>query len=324
MQTTMLVAGGAGFIGSHLCERLLAAGHDVLVLDNFSTGRRKHLASLDSRSRPGGRLQVLDHDVTEPLPAKAADATRLFNLACPASPAHYQARPVQTVLASALGGWRLLEAARGDIDGFDDHLVGRVRIGTITSAAQALVLPALADLSAAHPGLDATVTVAEPHASLTALQEGRVDMALVDVYEHAPMAFPARVTTTTIHREPLVLIGREPFARGTTLGDLAEVPWVMPPAEAACGQAVRYACRQAGFEPQVRWETDDLQLLSHAVAGGQGVALLPQLAIDVDRPGLQTAEPAGVDLGRDIRAVVRSGERDRPLLRAVTEALTGL
>lgn len=112
MQTTMLVAGGAGFIGSHLCERLLAAGHDVLVLDNFSTGRRKHLASLDSRSRPGGRLQVLDHDVTEPLPAKAADATRLFNLACPASPAHYQARPVQTVLASALGGWRLLEAAR--------------------------------------------------------------------------------------------------------------------------------------------------------------------------------------------------------------------
>lgn len=219
---------------------------------------------------------------------------------------------------------RLLEAARGDIDGFDDHLVGRVRIGTIASAAQALVLPALADLAAAHPGLDATVTVAEPHASLTALQEGRVDMALVDVYEHAPMAFPARVTTTTIHREPLVLIGRDPFARGTTLGDLAEVPWVMPPAEAACGQAVRYACRQAGFEPQVRWETDDLQLLSRAVAGGQGVALLPQLAIDVDRPGLHTAEPAGVDLGRDIRAVVRSGERDRPLLRAVTEALTGL
>lgn len=217
---------------------------------------------------------------------------------------------------------RLLEAARGDIDGFDDHLVGRVRIGTIASAAQALVLPALADLSAAHPGLDATVTVTEPHASLGALQEGRVDMALVDVYEHAPMAFPARVTTTTIHREPLVLIGREPFARGTTLGDLAEVPWVMPPAEAACGQAVRYACRQAGFEPQVRWETDDLQLLSHAVAGGQGVALLPQLAIDVDRPSLHTAEPAGVDLGRDIRAVVRAGERDRPLLRAVTDALT--
>lgn len=216
---------------------------------------------------------------------------------------------------------RLLEAARGDIDGFDDHLVGRVRIGSIASAAQALVLPALTSLSRQHPGLDATITVAEPHASLAALQEGRLDLALVDVYEHAPMAFPARVNATSVHRESLVLIGREPFARGTTLADLAESPWVMPPAEAACGQAVRYACRQAGFEPQVRWETDDLQLLSVAVAAGQGVALLPRLAIEVARPGLHTAEPAGASLSREIRAVVRAGERDRPLLRAVTDAL---
>jgi len=84
---------------------------------------------------------------------------------------------------------------------------------------------------------------------------------------------------------------------------------------------VRYACRQAGFEPQVRWETDDLQLLSVAVAAGQGVTLLPQLAIDVARPALHTAVPAGAGLGREIRALVRSGERDRPLLRAVTDAL---
>lgn len=216
---------------------------------------------------------------------------------------------------------RLLEAARGDIDGFDDHLVGRVRIGAIASAAQALVLPALETLEAAHPGLDATVSVAEPHASLAALQEGRIDLALVDVYEHAPMAIPTRMSATTVHREALVLIGREAFAPGTALTDLADEPWVMPPAEAACGQAVRYACRQAGFEPQVRWETDDLQLLARAVAAGQGVALLPQLAIDLDRPGLHTAEPAGARLGRDIRAVVRSGERERPLLRAVTDAL---
>ncbi|MTB87661.1 LysR family transcriptional regulator [Aeromicrobium sp. zg-629] len=216
---------------------------------------------------------------------------------------------------------RLLEAARGDIDGFDDLLVGRVRIGTIASAAQALILPALARLGTEHPGIDTTVTVAEPQSSLAALHEGRIELALVDVYEHAPMALPSRVTSTTVHREPLVLIGREPFAVGTTLADLADERWVMPPAEAACGQAVRYACRQAGFEPQVRWETDDLQLLSQAVAAGQGVTMLPRLAIDVDRPGLHVAVPAGGRLGREIRAVVRSGERDRPLLRAVTDAL---
>lgn len=216
---------------------------------------------------------------------------------------------------------RLLEATRGDIDGFDDHLVGRVRIGTIASAAQEFVLPTLTGLREHHPGIDATVTVAEPQSSLAALHEGRIDLALVDVYEHAPMPIPPRVTATTVHREPLVLIGREPFPEGTTLADLADAPWVMPPAEAACGQSVRYACRQAGFEPQVRWETDDLQLLSRAVAAGQGVTLLPQLAIDVDRRGLHTAVPAGARLGREIRAAVRSGERDRPLLRAIVEAL---
>ncbi len=216
---------------------------------------------------------------------------------------------------------RLLEAARGDVDGFDDHLVGRVRIGTIASAAQALVLPALERLAANHARIDVTVTVAEPQTSLASLHEGRIDLALVDVYEHAPMAIPPRVSATTVHREPLVLIGRDPFPDGVELADLADERWVMPPAEAACGQAVRYACRQAGFEPHVRWETDDLQLLSNAVAAGQGVTLLPRLAIDVDRPGLHTAVPDGVSLGRDIRAVVRAGERDRPLLRAVTEAL---
>src|SRR5690606_19929069 len=125
-------------------------------------------------------------------------------------------------------------------------------------------------------------------------------------------------TATTVHREPLVLIGRERFRPSVTLADLAEERWGMPPAEAAGGQAVRYACRQAGFEPQVRWETDDLQLLSTAVAAGQGVTRLPRLAIDVDRPGLHTAVPDGATLNREIRAVVRAGERDRPLLRAVT------
>lgn len=216
---------------------------------------------------------------------------------------------------------RLLEAARGDVDGFDDRLTGRVRMGSIASAAQEIALPAIGRLAISLPGIDVTLSVAEPHASLTALHEGRIDLALVDVYEHAPMAMPSRVSATTVLTEPLVLIGREPFAPGTRLADLADARWVLPPAEAACGQAVRYACRQSGFEPNVRWETDDLQLLSIAVAAGQGVALLPQLAIDVDRPGLHTAMAAGTRLGRDIRAVVRSGERDRPLLRAVTDAL---
>lgn len=105
MNHYIVVAGGAGFLGSHICERLLAVGHEVLALDDLSTGHRQHVAHLVSH--PRFRLAV--HDMTHPLPAAAASAHRVFNLACPASPAYYQQHPVQTTLTSVLGVWRLLE-----------------------------------------------------------------------------------------------------------------------------------------------------------------------------------------------------------------------
>jgi len=109
---TVLVTGAAGFVGSHLCDRLIEAGHTVLALDNLSTGHADHLAQLQGHPRFSFHV----HDVTQPLPpallAHARQATRLYSLACPASPAHYQRHPVATVLASTLGTWRLLELAR--------------------------------------------------------------------------------------------------------------------------------------------------------------------------------------------------------------------
>ena len=105
----VLVPGGAGFIGSHLCDRLLGAGHRVVALDDFSTGRRRHLAHLGSEPR----FTLFEHDIARELPAVVRQAARIYNLACPASPAHYQRHPVQTTLTSALGTWRLLECAEG-------------------------------------------------------------------------------------------------------------------------------------------------------------------------------------------------------------------
>ena len=106
MQQPILVPGGAGFLGSHLCERLLALGAKVIALDDFSTGQPEHLERLRTAR---GRFTLLRHDITRPLPAEALVARRIFNLACPASPAYYQREPVQTTLTSALGAWRLLE-----------------------------------------------------------------------------------------------------------------------------------------------------------------------------------------------------------------------
>ncbi|HEY8617300.1 MAG TPA: UDP-glucuronic acid decarboxylase family protein [Phenylobacterium sp.] len=101
----ILVTGGAGFIGSHLCERLLAQGHEVLCVDNFYTGARRNVGHL--LSNPG--FELLRHDVTFPL---FVEVDEIYNLACPASPIHYQYDPVQTTKTSVHGAINMLGLAK--------------------------------------------------------------------------------------------------------------------------------------------------------------------------------------------------------------------
>ncbi len=101
----VLVTGGAGFLGSHLCERLLAEGHDVLCVDNYFTGRKDNLAHLLDHSR----FETLRHDVCFPL---YVEVDAIYNLACPASPIHYQHDPVQTTKTSVLGAINMLGLAK--------------------------------------------------------------------------------------------------------------------------------------------------------------------------------------------------------------------
>jgi UDP-glucuronate decarboxylase len=101
----ILVTGGAGFLGSHLCDRLLAAGHEVVCVDNFFTGSRDNIAHLlDER-----RFEVIRHDVTFPL---YLEVDEIMNLACPASPIHYQTDPVQTTKTSVHGAINVLGLAK--------------------------------------------------------------------------------------------------------------------------------------------------------------------------------------------------------------------
>ncbi|HEU4698691.1 MAG TPA: UDP-glucuronic acid decarboxylase family protein [Gemmatimonadales bacterium] len=101
----ILVTGGAGFLGSHLCERLLAQGHHVVCLDNFFTGRPVNIRHLADHPR----FRLLRHDVTEPL---LIEVDQIYNLACPASPIHYQYNPVKTVKANVMGTLNMLVLAR--------------------------------------------------------------------------------------------------------------------------------------------------------------------------------------------------------------------
>ena len=101
----ILVTGGAGFLGSHLCERLLAEGHDVLCVDNYFTGTRDNILSLLDNPH----FEVMRHDVTFPL---YVEVDEIYNLACPASPIHYQFDPVQTTKTSVHGAINMLGLAK--------------------------------------------------------------------------------------------------------------------------------------------------------------------------------------------------------------------
>lgn len=122
---TVLVTGGAGFLGSHLCDSLIAAGREVLCIDNYFTGRRANIQHLAGNAR----FEAIRHDITFPFYAEVA---QIFNLACPASPVHYQRDPVQTTKTCVVGavnmlglakrtGARILQASTSEVYG-DPHV----------------------------------------------------------------------------------------------------------------------------------------------------------------------------------------------------------
>jgi UDP-glucuronate decarboxylase len=105
MSKRVLITGGAGFLGSHLCERLLAAGQEVICLDNYFTGRRSNVEHLlDSHA-----FELIRHDVCDPI---VLEVDEIYHLACPASPVHYQKNPVQTIRTCVQGTLNMLESAR--------------------------------------------------------------------------------------------------------------------------------------------------------------------------------------------------------------------
>ena len=99
------MTGGAGFLGSNLCDLLVAQGHEVLCLDNFYTGVRRNVAHLCAHPN----FSIIEHDVTNPI---FVQVDEIYNLACPASPQHYQRDPVQTLKTSVLGAMNMLGLAK--------------------------------------------------------------------------------------------------------------------------------------------------------------------------------------------------------------------
>ena len=105
MHKRILITGGAGFIGSHLSEKLLEQGHSVIALDNFHTGRKENIEHLLANPR----FELIRHDITDPI---KLEVDQIYNMACPASPVHYQSNPIKTVKTNVLGMMNMLGLAK--------------------------------------------------------------------------------------------------------------------------------------------------------------------------------------------------------------------
>jgi DNA-binding transcriptional LysR family regulator len=216
----------------------------------------------------------------------------------------------------------VLAAARADLDRIAGSLTGPVSVATVASAAVFVVTPATLALGRGNPGVELSVIVSEPARSLELLAADDVDLAIVDEYDYVPVAVPDQFVATDLCAEPLVLVtALDVTPTSGSLTALAGLDWVMPPEHAACGLAVRSACRAEGFEPRVRWETDDMLLLVRAVAAGHGVAVLPRMAVAIDIAPVRTWPLQTAGLRRRLRAVTRASARSRPVVQAVVDAL---
>ncbi len=215
----------------------------------------------------------------------------------------------------------VLDAAQADLDRLAGILGGRVRVGAVASAATSFVSAAVSELARAHAGIDVDVSVAEPSAALAALVAGDIDVAVVDEYDHVPLALPDFVVARELCHEPLMLVTARSWSGPSrpSLAELADADWVMPPGEAACGLAVRTACRAAGFEPRVRWTSDDMLVLVRAVAAGHGVAVLPRLSVAADAAVVDLRTLRAPRLERRLRAVARTSALARPTIALVIE-----
>ena len=217
----------------------------------------------------------------------------------------------------------VLAAARADLDRIAGGLSGPVAIASVASAAATIVSDAVGQLGATQPGIELSVVAVEPDRALELVLAGDADVAVVDEYDYVPLALPEFVVPRALCSEPLVAVVPSDWTgrRRPTLADLAGADWVMPPVEAACGLAVRTACRAEGFEPRVRWETDDMLLLVRAIAAGHGIAVLPRRSVAADAADVAILPVRAPRLQRHLSAVARGATLARPVVAHVVEAL---
>ncbi len=279
------------------CQGSFSAAADVLYL---------------SQSAVSQQVATLEREVGMPLLARSSDGPRLTD-AGSALLAHADA-----VIA------RLEEAERelGEIAGLE---TGRLRLASFPSASATLVTRALSAFRELHPGIELQFSEHEPEQSLPLLRRGDIDLAVLFDYPSLPAADDRDLDRVVLLTESLHvalpaghrLAGRDSIR----LRELADDAWLCSARPSSCSEIILEACREAGFEPRIAFESDDYTVLQGFVAGGLGVTLLPDLALAALRDDVVIRQVAPTAPQRRVWGAVRAVGARSPAADAMLEVL---
>ncbi len=233
-------------------------------------------------------------------------------------------RPTPTARLLARHADRILDAvaeAESAVAASLENVRGDVHIGAFATGVYRLAAPAALDLQRRHPGLRIHVREMEDQDSLRELRLGTLDVVLLQEYSHFPSATPPELHRETLLTEPVLLARPRRWAEPHTLADLADAPWISEPAANPLGTALRYACRAAGFEPQIRHHANSIHVLVSLVGRGLGVGLVPRLALGGWTRDVVFAPVPGHSLTRSIIVATRPALRTQPAVAAAITAL---
>jgi DNA-binding transcriptional LysR family regulator len=203
-------------------------------------------------------------------------------------------------------------------------VAGVVRVGSFQTASLHLLLPAIVALRATHPGVQVRLVESEPEPALEALRSHQLDLVLADEWTGAPRPrFPGVDREDLFHEPVWIALQAGAAPEGPfDLGRLADAPWAAGSPGGGMADLVRRVCNEyGGFEPRVRHHTNELSMLLALVEHGEGVTLLPAIALAGAPPSVVARPVAGADLGRTVFTAARSGADRRPALAAVRDAL---
>jgi DNA-binding transcriptional LysR family regulator len=210
-----------------------------------------------------------------------------------------------------------LEQAAADLADARHGLAGPVRIGTFPTAGRSMIPAALVELARRHPNLEPMVCELDPALVANALRAGDVDVALVHRYDFVPDVAEPGVASRPLCVE-LMFVATPAGVHGSDISDLSDEAWITATPGTMCHTMTVRACQAAGFRPRVRHQIDEFDTVLALVAAGQGVALVPQLAVGAPPPGVRlTAQP----LHRQTRIAHRDGAGDHPAVSAFAAAL---